>query len=531
MDPLRVLVTEPLSDSGLDILRKDLEVDLRPELAESGLGEAIGGFDALIVRSQTKVTAEVLDRAERLKVIGRAGIGLDNVDVDAATRRGILVVNAPQSNVVSAAEHTIALLLAQARNIPQAHAALKAGGWERGTFQGVELNGKTLGIVGLGRVGAMVAHRAAAFDMRVVAFDPYVSRERAKAVGVELMPNLEALLVQSDFVTIHLPRSPETDALIGERELALMKPGARIVNTARGGIVDERALVKALRDGKLGGAALDVFTQEPIPAAHPLLVFDEVVVTPHLGASTREAQDKAGTAIAEMVRLALHGEYVPYAVNVPAGGDVSDLVRSFLPLAEKLGAILIGLADQAVQRLEAEYVGQLGEQDTRILTVAALKGALAGVVDEPVSFVNASVLAQERGIGVAERRSSESKDYVNLMTLRAETEAGEVAVAGTLVAKRGGERIVQVYDFDVDMEPARYMSFFLYEDRPGVIGTVGTLLGKANVNIASMEVGRKEAGGPALMGLTVDSPIPGAVLAMIEKAIGAQRFRSLVLPD
>jgi D-3-phosphoglycerate dehydrogenase len=310
-----------------------------------------------------------------------------------------------------------------------------------------------------------------------------------------------------------------------------MKPGARIVNTARGGIVDERALVKALRDGKLGGAALDVFTQEPIPAAHPLLVFDDVVVTPHLGASTREAQDKAGTAIAEMVRLALHGEYVPYAVNVPAGGDVSDLVRSFLPLAEKLGAILTGLADQAVQRLEAEYVGQLGEQDTRILTVAALKGALARVVDDPVSFVNASVLAQERGIGVAERRSSESKDYVNLMTLRAETEAGEVAVAGTLVAKRGGERIVQVYDFDVDMEPARYMSFFLYEDRPGVIGTVGTLLGKANVNIASMEVGRKEAGGLALMGITVDSPIPNDVLAKIEKAIGAQRFRWLVLPD
>jgi D-3-phosphoglycerate dehydrogenase len=530
MDPPRVLVTEPLSDSGLEILRQDLDVALRPDLAENGLADAIGSFDALIVRSQTKVTAEVLDRAERLKVVGRAGIGLDNVDVDAATRRGILVVNAPQSNIVSAAEHTIALLLAQARHIPQAHAALKAGTWERGTFQGVELSGKTLGIVGLGRVGAMVAHRAAAFGMRLVAFDPYVSRERAKALGVELMPNLEALLVQSDFVTIHLPRSPETEALIGERELGLMKAGARIVNTARGGIVDERALVKALRDGKLGGAALDVFAQEPVPPANPLLVFDEVVVTPHLGASTREAQDKAGTAIAEMVRLALRGEFVPYAVNVPAGGDVSDVVRSFLPLAEKLGTILTGLADQAVQRLEAEYVGHLGEQDTRILTVAALKGALAGVVDEPVSFVNASVIAQERGIGVAERKSSESKDYVNLMTLRAETEAGEVAVAGTLVAKRGGERIVQIYDFDVDMEPARYMSFFLYEDRPGVIGTVGTLLGKAKVNIASMEVGRKEAGGLALMGITLDSPIPAEVLAKIEKAIGAERIRSLVLP-
>jgi D-3-phosphoglycerate dehydrogenase len=310
-----------------------------------------------------------------------------------------------------------------------------------------------------------------------------------------------------------------------------MKPGARIVNTSRGGIVDERALVKALRDKKLGGAALDVFAQEPVPPANPLLVFDDVVVTPHLGASTREAQDKTGTAIAEKVRLALRGEYVPYAVNVPAGGDVGELVRSFLPLAEKLGALLTGLADQAVQRLEAEYVGHLAEQDTRILTVAALKGALAGVVDEPISFVNASVIAKERGIGVGERKSAESTDYVNVMTLRAETEAGEVAVGGTLVAKRGGERLVQVYDFDVDMAPARYMSFFLYEDRPGVIGTVGTLLGKAEVNIASMEVGRKEAGGLAVMCITVDSPIPSEVLAKIEESIGAQRVRSLILPD
>jgi len=527
---VKVLVTEPLSESGLRLLRQECEVDVRPELSKQGLPDAIGPYDALIVRSQTKVTEEVLDRATALKVIGRAGIGLDNVDVEAATRRGITVVNAPQSNIISAAEHTIALLLAQARNVPQADAALRAGTWERERFQGVELHGKTIGVVGLGRVGAMVAQRALAFGMRVIAFDPYVSKDRAKSLGVELTPNLEALLVQADFVTIHLPRTPETEGLIGERELALMKEGARLINTARGGLVDERALVNALRDGKLAGAALDVFATEPVPPANPLLRFERVVVTPHLGAATREAQDKAGSAIAEMVRLALHGEFVPYAVNVQAAGEVSEQVRPFLGLAEKLGAILTGLAGAPMRTLEAEYVGQIAEHDTRVLTLAALKGVLAPVVHEPVSFVNAPVLARERGLSVAERKSSVSRDYVNLMTLRSETEADEVAVSGTLVGKRDGERLVRVWGFDLDMAPARYMAFFLYPDRPGVIGRVGTLLGEAGVNIASMEVGRREAGGPALMGLTVDSPIPPVVLQSIEAEIGADRARSLVLP-
>jgi D-3-phosphoglycerate dehydrogenase len=527
---MKVLVTEPLAESGLALLRQDFEVDVKLELAQEGLAEVIAPYSGLIVRSQTKVTEEVLDRAEWLKVIGRAGIGLDNVDVEAATRRGVLVVNAPQSNIVSAAEHTIALMLAQARNIPQANSALKSGRWERERFQGVELHGKTLGVVGLGRVGTMVGQRALAFGMRVVAYDPYVSKDRAKQLGVELMPNLEALLVQSDIITIHLPRAPETEGLIGEREIALMRDGARIVNTSRGGIVDERALVNAIRDGKLGGAALDVFSEEPVPKAHPLLVLDQVVATPHLGAATQEAQDKAGAAIAEMVRLALRGEFVPYAVNVPAAGEVNEQVRPFLPLAEKLGAILTGLAEGPVRSLEAEYLGRLAEHDTRVLTLAALKGALARVVHEPVSFVNASVIARERGIGVSERKSTASRDYVNLMTLRADTEAGEVAVSGTLVGKRDGERLVQVFDFDVDMAPARYMAFFLYEDRPGVIGTVGSMLGNAGINIASMEVGRKEAGGPALMGLTVDIPIPPTVLAQIEQAVGSSRAHSIVVP-
>jgi D-3-phosphoglycerate dehydrogenase len=526
---VKILVTEPISESGLNLLREDFEVEVRPELAGSGLADVIAPFSGLIVRSQTKVTDEVLERAESLAVIGRAGIGVDNVDVEAATRRGILVVNAPQSNVISAAEHTLALLLAQARNIPQANQALRAGRWERERFQGVELHGKTLGVIGLGRVGAIVAQRALAFGMRVVAFDPYVSKDRARSLGVELMPNLEGLLVQADFVTVHLPRTPETEGLIGEREVALMKEGARIVNTSRGGIVDERALVNALRDGRLAGAALDVFSEEPVPPANPLLVFEQVVATPHLGGSTHEAQDKAGTAIAEMVRLALRGEFVPYAVNVPAAGEVSGEVRAFLPLAEKLGAVLTGLAEGPVRALEAEYVGRLAEHDTRVLTLAALKGALARVVHEPVSFVNAAMIAREREIGVSERKSTSSRDYVNLMTLRADTEAGEVAVAGTIVGRREGERLVQVYGFDIDTAPARHMAFLLYEDRPGVIGTVGTLLGEAGVNVASMEVGRKEAGGPALMALTVDSPIPPAVLSEIESAIGAQKARSLLL--
>ena len=527
----RVLVTEPLAESGLDLLREEFEVDERPELATEGLAEAIMPYDALIVRSQTKVTADVLERADALKVVGRAGIGLDNVDVEAATRRGVMVVNAPQSNIVSAAEHTMALLLAQARNIPEANVALKEGRWERERFQGVELYGKTLGLIGLGRVGTMVAQRCLAFGMRVVAFDPYVPRDRARDLGVELVPNLEGVLVQADFVTVHLPRSRETEGLIGERELALMKEGARIVNTSRGGIIDERALVTALRDGRIGGVSLDVFADEPPPKAHPLFVFDNVVVTPHLGASTVEAQDKAGTAIAEMVRLALRGEFVPYAVNVPAAGEITELLRPFVPLGEILGALLTGLADGPMRSLEAEYLGRIADQDTRVLTLAALKGALTAIIHEPVSYVNAALISQERGLSVSERKSTDSQDYVNLVTLRADTDAGEVAVAGTVVGKREGSgRLVQVYDFDLDMAPARYMAFFVYEDRPGVIGTVGTLLGQANVNIASMEVGRKQAGGLALMGLTVDSPIPADVLAKIEQAIGSKRARFIELP-
>jgi D-3-phosphoglycerate dehydrogenase / 2-oxoglutarate reductase len=516
---MRVLVTEPLSENGLELLRRDFQVDVRPELATGDLVAEIAPYDALVVRSQTKVTARVVEAGENLKVVARAGIGLDNVDVEAATRRGVMVVNAPQSNIVSAAEHTFALLLAQARNIPQANADLKAGRWERSKWEGVELQGKTLGVVGIGRVGALVAQRAAGFGMRVIAFDPYVPKDRAKEMGVELMPTLEALLVQADFVTIHLPRTPDTEGLIGERELALIKEGARLVNTARGGIVDEEALAKALEDGRLAGAALDVFAKEPTTESS-LFSFDRVVVTPHLGASTTEAQDKAGTAVAEMVRLALRGEFVPYAVNVSAGAEVAEVVRPFLPLAEKLGAIVTGLARGAVRSIECQYLGRIAEADTRVLTLAILKGVLSGVVHEPVSFVNAPIIAGERGVAVSEMRSSVSSDYVNLIGVRAQTDDGQVSVGGTLHGKRNAERVMQVNDYDIEMAPARYMLFFSYEDRPGVIGKVGTVLGEANINIATMDVGRSASGGTALMGLTLDSPVPPEVIDRISSEIG-----------
>ena len=526
---MRVLVTEKLSEAGLELLRKDLQVEVRTDLATDGLAAAIPGYDALIVRSATQVTAEVLDAADALKVVARAGIGMDNVDVEAATRRGVLVVNAPQSNVISAAEHAMALLLAQARNIPQADAALRTGAWERAKWQGVELAGKTIGVIGLGRVGTLVAVRAAAFGMRVIAYDPYVSGDRAKEMGVGVMPTLDALLVQADFVTIHLPRTAETELLIGVHELPLMKRGARLVNTARGGIVDEEALAKAIEDGHVGGAAIDVFATEPTTDG-PLFGQERVVLTPHLGASTVEAQDKAGTTAAEMVRLALRGEFVPYAVNISAGAEVSEIVRPFLQLAERLGALLAGLAESGVRSVECAYLGRIAEADTRVLTLAILTGILGGVVHEPVTFVNAPMLAKERGIAVSETRSTVSQDYVNLISLRAETDEGPVTVGGTLVGTRNTERVMQVYDFDVEIGPAEHMVFFTYQDVPGVIGKVGTILGEHGVNIATMEVGRRSEGGEALMGLTVDAPIPPHVLAHIGETIGASRLRAITLP-
>ena len=526
---MRVLVTEKLSEAGLELLRERFQVDVREDLARGDLAAEIGPYDALVIRSATRVTADVMEAAPNLKVVARAGIGVDNVDVDAATRRGVMVVNAPQSNTISAAEHTMALLLAQARNVPQANRDLHAGRWERERWEGVELEGKTLGLVGLGRVGTLVAARAQSFGMRVIAFDPYVSTDRANELGVAVMPTLESLLVQADFVSIHLPGSPETEGLIGAHQLAMLKPGARLVNTSRGGIVDEEALAKALEEGRLAGAALDVFSTEPATDS-PLLGFEQVVVTPHLGASTVEAQDKAGATIAEMVRLALEGQFVPYAVNVSAGAEVSEAVRPFVGLTERLGALAAGLADGGIRSIVASYLGRIAEHDTRVLTLAVLKGILGRSVHEPVSFVNAPMLARDRGLTVSEMRSTASQDYVSQVSVRAETESGShVVVAGTLLGRKNAERVIQVWDFEVEIEPATHMLFFVYEDRPGIIGKVGTILGEHDINIATMEVGRKAAGGDALMGLTLDSPVPVDVLASVADAIDAHTIRAITM--
>jgi D-3-phosphoglycerate dehydrogenase / 2-oxoglutarate reductase len=534
---VRVLIAEPLADAGIELLRAHFEVDAYDALDRAELLARVADADALVVRSATQVDGEVLAAGRNLKVVGRAGIGLDNLDVSAATRLGVMVVNAPQSNVISAAEHTVALILAQARNIPQADAALREGRWERSRFQGAELYGKTLGIVGLGRVGALVAQRLNAFGMRVIAYDPYVSRDRAAQMGVELASLVE-VLARADVVTVHLPKTPETTGLIGERELAAMRPGARLVNTARGGLVDETALAKAVESGHLGGAALDVFSEEPTTQS-PLFELDRVVVTPHLGASTAEAQDKAGVAIAEQLILALTGQFVPNAVNVDAG-PVPDALRPFLPLAEKLGRLYTALAGGGPSgranlvmggRLGLEYVGALAEHDTRVLTLAALKGMLAPVVAEPVTYVNAPLLAAERGLELVETKTLHSRDWVNLMSLSGEGSRGPVGVAGTTMGARDAERLVTVNGIEIDMSPSAHMAFLFYEDRPGVIGRVGTIFGRAGINIASMQVGRRKQGGEALMALTVDAGVPAPVLDQVMAEIGAHDGTFIHLHD
>lgn len=524
----RVLVAEPLAERGLDAMRAaGLHVEVKTGLTPDELCAVLPGVAALVIRSATQVTAEVLAAGTDLVVVGRAGIGLDNVDVVEATRRGVMVVNAPRSNILSAAEHTMALLLAQARNIPQANEDLHAGRWNRAKWEGVEVHGKTLGIVGLGRVGVLVAQRAHAFGMRLVAYDPFVSDDRARQLGVQLAGTMEELVAVSDFVTIHATKTPDTIGLVNAAVLAKAKPGMRLINAGRGGIVDEQALADAIRSGQLGGAAIDTFAQEPTTES-PLFDLDNVVVTPHLGASTAEAQDKAGETIAEQVVLALRGDFVPFAVNV-AASEASETVRPFLPLAERLGRLFSGLAGGAPNTLEIFYEGEIADYDCRVLTLSILKGVLGPVVDEPVSFVNAPQLAQERGIVVQETKSSDARDYVNLITVRGGEGAGPAQVAGTLFGKQQGPRIVGIDENTMDLPPARHMLVVHNDDTPGMIGRVGNALGEAGVNISDMGVGRSPTGAAALMVMATDALVPAEVVERLLAIPGVQWARAIDL--
>jgi D-3-phosphoglycerate dehydrogenase / 2-oxoglutarate reductase len=522
-----VLVAEELSPAGIAQLEADFEVRQTDGADRSRLLDAVTDAEALIVRSATKVDAEVFARASRLRVVARAGVGLDNVDVEAATKVGVMVVNAPTSNIVSAAEHAVALLLAVARNVPQASHSLRGGRWQRSKYTGVELQDKVVGLLGLGRIGLLVAQRLAAFGMQVIAFDPYVQAARAAQLGVKLV-TLDELLAESDFISVHLPKTPETAGLISDAELRKVKPSVRVVNAARGGIVDENALALALKEGRVAGAGIDVFATEPCTDS-PLFHHETVVATPHLGASTAEAQEKAGVQVARSVRLALSGEFVPDAVNVQ-GGAVAEDLKPGLPLAEKLGRIFTGLAGGVPLRLDVEVRGEITEYDVRVLELAALKGVFTDVVEESVTYVNAPLLARERGIEVTLLTSEESPDWRNLVTVRGTMADGEVvSVSGTLSGPKHLERIVEVNGFDMEITPTAHMAFFSYVDRPGVVGIVGRLLGDHSVNIASMQVGRNAKGGSALIALTVDSAIPPAVLDLITEAIGAEIGRRVDL--
>jgi D-3-phosphoglycerate dehydrogenase len=514
-----VLVAEELSPAGIALLEATFEVRYADGSDRGELLPALADADAVVVRSATDIDAEAIAAAPRLQVVARAGVGLDNIDVEAATKAGIMVVNAPTSNIVSAAEHAVALLLALARHVPQAMASLRRGEWKRAAFTGVELHGKVAGILGLGKVGVLVAQRLAAFGMTVVAYDPYVAAARASELGVRLA-GLSELLAEADFISIHLPRTADTIGLLGDPELHLVKPEVRIVNAARGGIIDEAALARALASGRVAAAALDVYAREPCTDS-PLFGFDNVVVTPHLGASTAEAQEKAGTDVARSIRLALAGEFVPDAVNVQ-GGAVAEEIRPGLPLAEQLGRIFTALAAGVAARVEVEVLGDIAAHDVRVLQLAAMKGIFLDSVAEQVTYVNAPLIARERGVAVSLSTALECPDWRNLIRLRGTLPGGQViSVSGTLTGLRQAAKIVEINGFATELAPADHMMFLSYTDRPGVVGVVGQILGDREINIAGMQVCRDARGGEALIALTVDSAVPADARDKIISAIGA----------
>ncbi len=534
---LRVLVKEKIGDSGIELLREHFDVDLGVDWSEEDFERRIGDYHGIIIRSATKLTPELIARATNLRAIGRAGVGVDNVDVPAATKRGIIVANAPQSNVVTAAEHTMALLLALARNLPQACASLLAGKWERSKFSGVELYEKTLGILGFGRIGQLVAHRAKGFGMRVVAFDPFVSAERYRELGVEKAASSDEIYGQADFITIHLPKTKDTEGWLDATAFAKMRDGVRILNVARGGLIDEDALAEALDSGKVAGAALDVFVSEPA-TDHPLLAYPNVIATPHLGASTEEATDRAGFQSAEQVVAALTGNLVSTAVNVPAIEDEDmEVLGPFLPLATQLGRLAMELAEgSSVERIEAAFLGRIADFDTSLLKIAVIRGTLLGRTEEEVNFVNAPAIAEERGIVVEEKRVSEAQDFHELIRVTVVSGNERVAVAGTAIGPQRVPHLVEVHGqrFTVELEP--FVTVFRYADVPGMIGRVGTVFGKHGVNISSAAVGRVPDGEGgqreshlATMVVTTEGAVPCEVIDEIVALDGFEHGRTAVL--
>ena len=507
-DAPKVLVKEKIADAGVELLRERFEVEVGTDWAEGELERRIGEFDAIIIRSATKMTSELIGRADRLRAIGRAGTGVDNVDIPAATKRGIVVANAPESNSVAAAEHTLALALALFRNVPQAHSTLTAGEWARSRFGGHELYKKTLGVIGFGRIGQLVARRALAFDMDVVAFDKFVSADRFRELGVEGVETSEELYERADLITIHLPKTPETMGWIDAGAIARMRDGVRVINCARGELIDLDALLAGLESGKVAGAALDVFPSEPF-TEHPLFERDDVVLTPHLGASTSEAQDRAGVVTAEQVRAALSGGVVTNAVNIAAvRPEEMEALAPFVPLCEKLGRLAQGIGGGTVDRVEVAFHGRIAEHDTRLLGIAVLVGILSGHTEEPVNLVNAPAMAEDRGIELIEQKESASEDFTELITVR----IGAVEVSGTGIGPRNVPYLVGVWGHSFYMPFADHLAVFRYADQPGMIGRVGTAFGAHGVNIVSAAVGAEASREEAVMAMTTDAPVPDAVI-------------------
>ncbi len=522
-----VLIAEELAPSALEALGDGFDIRHIDGSDRSVLLPALADADAILIRSATKMDAEALAAAPKLKVVARAGIGLDNVDVSAATARGVLVVNAPQSNIISAAEQAIALLFAVARRTPDANASLQQGLWKRAKYTGVEIADKTVGVVGLGRIGQLFAARIAAFDTNVIAYDPYLQPARAAAMGVTLV-DLPTLLVQSDIISIHLPKTPETINLIGEAELRTVKPNVIIINAARGGLIDEQALADAVREGRVAGAGVDVFVTEPATADNPLLGIENVVVTPHLGASTEEAQDKAGTAVARSVKLALRGDFVPDAVNVAASGPVSDEVRPWISLVSRLGTILTAVGGGVPTEVTVEVRGDLADQDVSILQLAAVRGIFGNLIEETVTFVNAPSLAAENGLSLSGTQTAEIEDYRSSVTLRAAMPDGAArSVTGTLSGSGQVSKLVEINGRHFDLRAAGNLVMVAYPDRPGVMGTVGALLGEAQINIQAAQISQEISGHASIMVLRVDAVPPAELLEQVGQAVGASAIRAI----